>query len=283
MSPIFTYAAELYREMREEFELSVETAHAAAEEGTGGAMLNKHGRAEGIDAYSLMTGPWSRVERYGSPELIEWCQEYGRPSVARFEREWFTSWLGEMPEPDALQEQLDGIRAVYTPERMAIERALAAAGPPRMMNRREANETLNKVLDILRGVERPVALGFDGSSDGIVLSFPNDPHLTEEMRRDIVTRFRDAQGLYPVVVDESTLYQNAPANVILAPNTEVQLNVDRPSYWGTNESWPSLAVGYIIGVETTDMERPVYTVRVNWKGVEARTVNVLPESFTVVR
>lgn len=101
MSPIFTWAADLWREMREEFELSVEAAHAAAEEGTGGAMLNKHGRAEGIDAYSLMTGPWSRVERYGSPELIEWCQTEGRPSVARFEREWFASWLGEMPLPDA--------------------------------------------------------------------------------------------------------------------------------------------------------------------------------------
>lgn len=101
MSPIFTYAAELYREMREEFELSVEAAHAAAEEGTHGSMLNKHGRAEGIDAYSLMTGPWSRVERYGSPELIEWCESNGRPSVARFEREWFASWQGETPLPDA--------------------------------------------------------------------------------------------------------------------------------------------------------------------------------------
>lgn len=137
MSPIFAYAAELYREMREEFELSVEAAHVAAEDGTRGAMLSKHGRAEGIDAYSLMTGPWSRVQRYGSPELIEWCEMNGRPSVARFEREWFASWLGETPEPDA------DLRAV-------IDTALDAAGPPRMMDREDACNTLNKVLDQLR-------------------------------------------------------------------------------------------------------------------------------------
>lgn len=141
MSPIFTYAAELYREMREEFELTVEAAHAAAEEGTRGAMLNKHGRAEGIDAYSLMTGPWSRVERYASPELIEWCELHGRPSVARFEREWFTSWQGELPEPDA------DLAAV-------IDTAIEAAGPPRMMDREEACDTLNKVLDQLRTASR---------------------------------------------------------------------------------------------------------------------------------
>jgi hypothetical protein len=108
VSPIFTYAADLYREMRQEFELSVEAAHAAAELGTGGAMLNRHGRAEGIDAYSLMTGPWRRVLLYGAPELIEWCEANGRPSVARFEREWFAAWMGEMPEPEAREYPADG-------------------------------------------------------------------------------------------------------------------------------------------------------------------------------
>lgn len=100
MSPIYEYAAGLWREMRDEFELQVEAAHAAAEEGTHGKMLNARGRREGIDAYSLMTGPWSRVRLYGSPELIEWCETEGRPSVARFEREWFAAWLGEEPLPD---------------------------------------------------------------------------------------------------------------------------------------------------------------------------------------
>lgn len=107
MSPIFQYAAELYREMREDFELQVEAAHKAAEEGTRGSMLNARGRREGIDAYSLMTGPWHRVRMYGSPELIEWCETEGRPSVARFEREWFAAWLGEEPLPEAVDAPLD--------------------------------------------------------------------------------------------------------------------------------------------------------------------------------
>lgn len=109
MSPIFQYAADLYREMREEFELQVEAAHKAAEEGTRGSMLNARGRREGIDAYSLMTGPWHRVRMYGSPELIEWCEAEGRPSVARFEREWFAAWLGEEPLPEAVEFPADGV------------------------------------------------------------------------------------------------------------------------------------------------------------------------------
>lgn len=109
MSPIFEYAAGLWREMREEFELEVLAAYQAAEAGTGGAMLNKLGRREGIDAYSLMTGPWHRVIRYGAPELIEWCETTGRPSAAKFEREWFTSWIGEEPLPEAVEFPADGV------------------------------------------------------------------------------------------------------------------------------------------------------------------------------
>lgn len=156
MSPIFAYAAELYREMREEFELHIEAAHASAEAGTRGAMLNKHGRAEGIDAYSLMTGPWSRVERYGSAELIEWCELHGRPSVARFEREWFASWQGETSR-EGEEFPADGVM---------------------------------RTAD-LTGPEHP----------GILVSFPQDTNLTPEMRAELIQRFRDAQGAYPVAMN----------------------------------------------------------------------------------
>lgn len=103
MSPIFQYAADLYREMRQEFELELEAAYAAAEEGSGGAMLNSLGRREGIDPYSLLTGPWSRVIRYATPELVEWFESVGRPSPAKFEREWFANWVGEVPLPEAVE------------------------------------------------------------------------------------------------------------------------------------------------------------------------------------
>lgn len=88
MSAIFRNAAYQYREMRQEFELVLEAAYAKAEEGTGGAMLNARGRAEGVTAYSLLMGQWRRVELYGSPELIEHFQKHGRPSVSDFESEW---------------------------------------------------------------------------------------------------------------------------------------------------------------------------------------------------
>lgn len=98
-SPIFAHAADLYREMRREFDVVLEAAYAAAEEGTGGSLLNAAGRAAPVDAYSLLMGPWSRVLKYGSPELIEWFQVHGRPSVAEFEREWFHARHAPEPEP----------------------------------------------------------------------------------------------------------------------------------------------------------------------------------------
>lgn len=88
MSAIFREAALQYREMRQEFELVLEAAYRKAEEGSGGAMLNALGRSEGVTAYSLLMGPWRRVEKYASPELIEYFQQHGRPSVSDFESEW---------------------------------------------------------------------------------------------------------------------------------------------------------------------------------------------------
>jgi hypothetical protein len=103
-SPIFEHAADMYREMRQEFELVLEAAYANAENGTHGSLLNREGRTKPVDAYSLLTGPWSRVLKYGSEELIEWFLEVGRPSVQQFEREWFTSWLNSTLEPAYIPE-----------------------------------------------------------------------------------------------------------------------------------------------------------------------------------
>lgn len=143
-SPIFQHAADMYREMRREFDVVLEAAYAAAEEGTHGSLLNALGRREPVTAFSLLTGPWSRVEKYGSPELIEWFNQVGRPSVLDFEREWLHArW--EMPWPLLTDDEPEP-----EPE-------------PR-----------------------------------IVLQFPNDPDLTDEMRAEVAARFSQAQGLYPV-------------------------------------------------------------------------------------
>jgi len=57
-----------------------------AEAETNGFMLNKEGRARGIDERSLFTGPESRVVKYATPELIEFFESNPRPTRA--------SWFG---------------------------------------------------------------------------------------------------------------------------------------------------------------------------------------------
>jgi hypothetical protein len=49
----------------------------------GSVMLNRKGRAAGIDERSLFTGPQSRVDKYASDELKEWFQAHPRPTRAR--------------------------------------------------------------------------------------------------------------------------------------------------------------------------------------------------------
>ncbi|MCF4122189.1 hypothetical protein L1785_14505 [Antribacter sp. KLBMP9083] len=94
-SPIFDEAARQWVAMRAEFDLVVQAAYEAAEEVTNACLLNRRGRAAGIDSFSLMTGPYARVEAYGSRELVEHFETVGRPSLERFEREWLaarTEW-----------------------------------------------------------------------------------------------------------------------------------------------------------------------------------------------
>lgn len=102
-SPIFADAARQWVAMRAEFELVVQAAYEAAEEATNAHLLNRRGLAAGIDSYSLMTGPWARVEAYGSAELVEHFETKGRPALERFEREWLAArqgWHVEAEAPD---------------------------------------------------------------------------------------------------------------------------------------------------------------------------------------
>ncbi|MBO0609374.1 hypothetical protein [Myceligenerans salitolerans] len=97
-SPIFEHAAAEWSRMRAEFELVVQAAYEAAEVATNARFLNRRGMAAGIDSYSLMTGPFARVEAFASAELVEHFEHVGRPSLERFEREWLaarTEWTDE--------------------------------------------------------------------------------------------------------------------------------------------------------------------------------------------
>ena len=83
------------REHREsEYKDEVYRQWLTAESETNGYMLNnktlrgiKAGKRAGIDERSLFTGPEWRVEKYGSPELIEYFESHPRPTRAS----WFRS------------------------------------------------------------------------------------------------------------------------------------------------------------------------------------------------
>lgn len=51
-----------------------------AEAETNGYMLNKAGKAAGIDERTLFTGPQSRVAKYASRELRDYFDQHGRPT-----------------------------------------------------------------------------------------------------------------------------------------------------------------------------------------------------------
>jgi hypothetical protein len=57
-----------------------------AEAATNGYMLNKAGKAAGIDERTLFTGPESRVNKYASRELLDWFHAHPRPTRV--------SWFG---------------------------------------------------------------------------------------------------------------------------------------------------------------------------------------------
>lgn len=68
---------------REEYESYTASQYFQAEAEVG-FMLNAEGRKNGIDAFSLFSGPVSRVKRYGSEELQAWFGRNGRQTLASF-------------------------------------------------------------------------------------------------------------------------------------------------------------------------------------------------------
>lgn len=62
-------------------------AYSDAEDATNGYLLNPAGRRAGIDPHSLFTGPETRARKYASPELLEWWDQHGRPTLAEHRAE----------------------------------------------------------------------------------------------------------------------------------------------------------------------------------------------------
>lgn len=88
-SAIFAEAAELWAEMKLEYDQMVEARIIIAEHRVSPAMLNKAGQDAGVTSASLFTGPESRAMKYASEELKDhWATHPRPPRLADFEAEW---------------------------------------------------------------------------------------------------------------------------------------------------------------------------------------------------
>jgi hypothetical protein len=79
-----TRSADRRRQRESDYRDEVYREWLHAENGIQGAvMLNRRGKAAGIDERSLFTGPQRRVDMYASDELKEWFEAHPRPTRAR--------------------------------------------------------------------------------------------------------------------------------------------------------------------------------------------------------
>lgn len=96
-SAIFTRAAQQWARMRSDYDDHILTEYNKALEGTGGVLVNKEGRALGIDGLDLFFGSELRARKYASEELLGYWEQVGRPTLARFEESWLLiETLGEL-------------------------------------------------------------------------------------------------------------------------------------------------------------------------------------------
>lgn len=89
MGAIWDHAKNQYAQMKEEWDRCVESQYDQALEECAGVLVNKLGQSKGIDGYSLMTGPESRVRKYASEELLAYFAHNPRLTAAEFEEQWF--------------------------------------------------------------------------------------------------------------------------------------------------------------------------------------------------
>lgn len=91
MSAIFTLAADLWREMKEEYDAAVEAHYYKAETATNGNLVRASSRVAGVRALSLFSGPAGRAYSHASEELIDFWESNPRPSMEQFEAQWLAA------------------------------------------------------------------------------------------------------------------------------------------------------------------------------------------------
>ena len=97
-----------------EFQDHLEALYARAETECAGQLLNARGRAADIDAFTLLYGPWVRVEAYASEELRDWLATAGRITFEEFEEAMGAvpgrRWGEAIAEWDCIAEQEDPLQ-----------------------------------------------------------------------------------------------------------------------------------------------------------------------------
>ena len=93
-SPIFAQAAETWAAMKAEFDLELEAHISAAESATRGYLLSPEARATGISVDRLFTANRTSAAAWASEELRDFWTTHPRPTLAAFERAWFTGQAG---------------------------------------------------------------------------------------------------------------------------------------------------------------------------------------------
>lgn len=101
VSVIFEAALAEWRAVRADYGVLLEAQHRQASRACNGALLNRRGRAAGIDSASLFLGPWARARCYASAELLEWWREHPRVTFAQFEVQTYEPAPDQLPGWDA--------------------------------------------------------------------------------------------------------------------------------------------------------------------------------------
>lgn len=72
------------KQLRADYETWVDIQWMQAEDDCRGVLLNAQGRAAGVDARSLFSGPVARASKYASEELLSWWGRHGRLTFAAY-------------------------------------------------------------------------------------------------------------------------------------------------------------------------------------------------------
>ena len=93
MSSIFQHAAQQWYQMKSDYLSHVDNEYDKALEACSGVLVNKEGREQHVDGFSLFTGTERRAQKYASEELKDFWLTNPRLSVMDYELQWMTGQI----------------------------------------------------------------------------------------------------------------------------------------------------------------------------------------------